>query len=249
LAAVLLVAGVLALRPGAAPVPLSLVATGAPTTATLLDATLNGAAERWTPLTVESWQFEPGATLTIPPLNGPQWLVADTAPFAAEVNGAPISLEPGGGVVVPAGQAVSLRNPGLVPAALYRGVAATGFALKEYDRTQVTSRVALDTDALEALPPGESRVVFDQLTIPVGATMLAEAATGQDWFTVVSGELGLTLLGDALPPGWVSGRERLLVVADSVPVLVPGTHVKLRNTGDDPLTLLRLRVTPHPLVP
>ena len=251
LAVVVLVAGAWVLRPVLAPAPasLSLVASGAPTTETLLDTQVNGAADRWTPLTVEAWQFQPGATLTIPPMNGPQWLVAETAAFSAKAGDVPAELVPGAGVVVPAGEAVSIQNPGQAPATLYRGVAATGFTLEEYDRDEITVTVALDSEALESLPPGESRVVFDKLTIPVGSTILAEAATGQDWFSIVSGDLGLTLMGDALPEGWISGREHLLAVDDQVPALVPDTHVMMRNAGTEPLTLLRLRVTPAPVVP
>ena len=82
-------------------------------------------------------------------------------------------------------------------------MAAQGFSLEEYDRGLVTKENALDTQAHESLPPGTSlRVVFDRLSIPPGKTMRAEAATGQDWFAIVTGQLGLTLIGDALPQGW-----------------------------------------------
>jgi hypothetical protein len=72
--------------------------------------------------------------------------------------------------------------------------------------------------------------------------MRAEAATGQDWFAIITGQLGLTLIGDALPQGWSSGQERELDPDNPIPVLVPGTHITMRNLGDDPLVLLRLRV-------
>ena len=123
-------------------------------------------------------------------------------------------------------------------------MAAAGFSLEEYDRALISKETALDTAAHEAIPPGESRVVFDRLTIPPGTLMTAEAATGQDWFDILTGRLGLTLIGDALPQGWESGRERELTVDDSVPPLVPGTSVTMRNGGDEPLVLLRLRVAP-----
>lgn len=220
-------------------------APGEPTTETLLDATVTGAAETWTPLAVERWSFQPDATLTIPSVDGPQWIVADSGPIVATIAGSSESLAPGQSVVVPAGQELRLRNPGLAETAVYRGVAALGFSLEEYDRSLVTREVALDTEAHESLPPGTSRVVFDRLSIPPGATMQAEAATGQDWFAIVTGQLGLTLIGDALPQGWRSGHERELTADNPIPVLVPGTHITMRNVGNDPLVLLRLRVQPE----
>jgi hypothetical protein len=219
-------------------------AAGQPTTETLLDATLTGAADTWTPLAVERWRFQPGATLTIPPVDGPQWIVADTGPIVATIAGSGESLAPGQGVVVAAGRDLSLRNPDLAETAVYRGVAALGFSLEEYDRALVIQEVALDTEAHESLPPGTSHVVFDRLSIPVGTTMRAEAATGQDWFAIITGQLGLTLIGDALPEGWSSGQERELGPDNPIPVLVPGTHITMRNLGDAPLVLLRLRVQP-----
>jgi hypothetical protein len=220
-------------------------AVGEPTTETLVDATLTGASETWTPLAVERWRFQPGGTLTIPAVEGTQWVVADTGPIVATVNGTGQSLAPGQSLVVPTGQTLELRNPGLTETAIFRGVAATGFALEEYDRALVAEEVALDTEAHEALPPGVSHLIFDRFIIPVGTTMRAEAASGQDWFDIASGQLGLTLIGDALPQGWSSGQERELTAADPVPVLVPGTAITMRNAGDEPLVLLRLRISPQ----
>jgi hypothetical protein len=45
-----------------------------------------------------------------------------------------------------------------------------------------------------------------------------------------------------LPQGWTSGHECELTTKDPIPVLVPGTHITMRNIGADPLVLLRLRV-------
>ena len=67
-AGILLVGSVLLVRQVTVERPQTqLGAVGEPTTETLLDATLTGAAETWTPLAVERWRFQPGATLTIPP--------------------------------------------------------------------------------------------------------------------------------------------------------------------------------------
>ena len=219
-------------------------AVGEPTTETFVAATVTGAAATWTPLTVEHWRFQPGeATLTIPPLDGPQWIVADGGGIVATVDGEARALAPGESLVVPAGQSLTLRNPGLGESSAYRGVAAAGFSFEEYDPAVITRETALNVEAHEAIPPGQSRIVFDRLTIPPGTLMTAEAATGQDWFDIVTGNLGLTLIGDSVPQGWESGRERELAADDPVPILVPGTDVTMRNVGDDPLVLLRLRVS------
>jgi hypothetical protein len=244
--ALMLVGGVLLVRQATIERPqMQLGATGQPTTETLVDTTITNAAATWTPLAVERWRFQPGATLTIPALDGPQWIVADTGPLVATVDGTGQSLAPGAGLVVPAGKALTLRNPELGEAAALRGVASNGFALEEYDRSLVTKELALDTEAHEALPPGASHIVFDRLSIPPGTTLRAEAATGQDWFDVVTGQLGLTLIGDALPQGWQSGQEQELTIQEPIPILVPGTHVSLHNIGEDPLVLLRLQVNPQ----
>jgi quercetin dioxygenase-like cupin family protein len=227
--------------------PTELATTGAPTIETLVDATVNGAADSSTPLAVERWRFQPGATLSIPALDGPQWIVAETGPIVATVDGAGETLAPGKSRVIPAGHTLALRNAGLAETAVLRGVANIGFALEDYDRALVRKETALDTAAHEALPPGPSHIIFDRLTIPPGTTLMTEAATGQDWFSVSNGQLGLTLIGDALPAGWTSGRERELQPGEDVPRLNPGTHMTLHNTGDDPLELFRLRVSPLPV--
>jgi hypothetical protein len=229
------------------PIETQLAATGEPTMETFIDATVTGAAETWTPLTIEHWRFAEGESpLTIPPLEGPQWIVADGGGIVATIDGETRTLAPGEGVTIPAGQTLALHNPGLGETSAYRGVAAASFSLEDYDRAVISKESALDTEAHEALPPGQSHIVFDRLTIPPGTLMTAEAATGQDWFDIVTGQLGLTLIGDVLPQGWESGRERELTADDSLPILVPGTRVTMRNVGDDPLVLLRLRVSSLP---
>jgi hypothetical protein len=128
-----------------------LTALGEPTTETLVDGTVNGAPESWTPVAIERWRFLPGeASLRIPPLNGPQWIAADNGPIVVAIDGQGQALQPGSGIVVPAGQAVELRNPGLTEASVYRGVAATGFSLEEYDPARISVETALDTEAHEA---------------------------------------------------------------------------------------------------
>jgi hypothetical protein len=220
-------------------------AVGQPQFETLVDATVEGASAAYTPLSVERWTFQPGgATLTVPKLDGPQWIVAETGPFVATVNGQPQPLAMGQSLVVPAGEELQLRNSGLEAASVLRGVAAAGFSLEDYDRAAIKKETALDSEAHEAIPPGASRVLFERITLPEGASLLAEPATGQDWLGVVSGELGLTLVGDVVPPGWTSGMDRQLGPGDPVPALVPGTSVSLRNLGTGPLVLLRLHVTP-----
>ncbi len=92
-------------------------------------------------------------------------------------------------------------------------------------------------------------IVTDQLRgailsgeLPPGTTLKLDSATGQNWFDVVSGELGLTLIGDDLPLGWTSEQERQMAPNEPVPVLVPGTRIWLHNLGDSDLILYALRV-------
>ncbi len=222
--------------------PMVLMAPGAPATATLLDTTLVGAPTGYTPLTLDRWSFQPGGTLTVSPVDGPQWVVAETGLLVVTVDDAPQSLTPGQSLVIPAGSALAVRNPELAAVTMLRGVANSGFTLEEYDRGDVSKVNVLNTAAHPSLPPGPSRVVFDQLTIPPGTTMQADAATGQDWFQIDRGLLGLTLIGDALPLGWTSGQERELAAGEVIPRINPGMHLTMHNVGEDSLVLLRLRV-------
>ena len=222
----------------------TLVAGEQPQFETLVDATVEGAANVYTPISVERWSFQPGgATLTVPPLDGSQWIVAEQSTVIAAVNGKPQSLAAGQSLIVPAGQELQLRDEGLMPASVLRGVASSSFSLEQFDRNAISKQTALDSQAHEALPPGASRVLFERITLPPGATLLTEPATGQDWIAVDRGRLGLTLMGDGVPTGWSSGQEREVAAGDRLPALVPGTQVSLRNIGDEPLVLLRLHVT------
>ncbi len=216
-----------------------------PMVETLVDSLIEGASESWTPLTVERWTIQPGpATLAIPALDGPQWLVPDAGPAVLSIDGVDETVPSNAGVVVPSGATLVVSNPGGKQISVYRGVAASGFALKDYDRGAISKETALDTEAHEALPPGESRVVFERLTLHPGTTLVLEPASGQDWLAIASGELGVTLIGDGLPLNWQSGHEREIADGELLPALAPGTRVLLRNIGDDPLILLRLRVIP-----
>jgi hypothetical protein len=222
-----------------------ITAPGASTIETLLDAPVESRAAERTPLTVERWRFQPApATLHIPSLDGPQWIAVEAGQLVATVAGTERTLATGEGLVVEAGKELVLSNSSQETAAVLRGVAAVEFSLEDYDRDLVTSEIALDTDAHETLPPGISRVVFEQMVLPPGSTLRIDPASGQDWVSVVSGTLGLTLTGDGLPRGWQSGQEREVRATDHVPALARGIQVTLHNVGDDALILLRLRVMP-----
>jgi len=224
------------------PVPeTNLAATGAPTTQTLFDGEVSGDAEAWLPLSIESWQMPPGSRLTLPRLEGPQWIVADTGAVQATIDGTSRAVLAGGSAIVPAGSVADIRNEGLSTVSLLRGMAATGFSLPTSDGA-VSREVAFETGAHESLPPGESHVILERLTIPPGTTLKLDSATGQNWFDVVSGELGLTLIGDDPPLGWTSEQERQMAPNEPVPVLVPGTRIWLHNLGDSDLILYALRV-------
>ena len=185
---------------------------------TLVDATVEGAAAKLLPLSIERWTFAPGpATLTVPPLDGPQWIVADGGTLVAIVDGDEHELTPGTSLVVPAGQELVLGNPGPGETSALRGVAAAEFALEDYDATAISKQAALDTQGSEVLPAGASHVLFERLSLQPGAVLRIEPATGQDWVGVVSGQLGLTLVGDGLPGNWQSGREREVGATELLP--------------------------------
>lgn len=216
-----------------------------PAVETLVDTTVENSSQNWTPLAVERWTFPPGAaTLSIPPLDGPQWIVAEGAGLTVTGGDVEQALTPGEGIVVVAGRDVMIRNRGDGAVTALRGVANSGFALEEYDRAVISKVTALDTEAHPALPPGSSRMVFERITLDPRTTLLLEPASGQDWVDVSTGRLGLTLLGNGLPRNWQSGREREVAADELLPALAPGTRVTLRNVGDEPLVLLRLRVLP-----
>lgn len=220
-------------------------AAHAPAVETFVDTVVENPDATWTPLSVQRWTFQPGAAaLTIPALTGPQWIVAEGSGLVISLGGAEQDLAPDAGLVVPSGQELVMWNTGQGASSALRGAAEARFVFEEYDQSVITRQTALDTEAHEALPPGPSRIVFERLTLLAGTTLVLEPATGQDWLDVASGQLGLTLLGDGVPLAWQSGREREVAAADVLPALVPDTKVTLRNIGDEPLVVLRLRVMP-----
>jgi mannose-6-phosphate isomerase-like protein (cupin superfamily) len=225
------------------PVTNVLDAAQAPAVETFLDTVVENQAADWTPLSVERWTFQPGgAALIIPALTGPQWIVAEGDGLVVSIGGVERDLATDESLMIPTGQKLVLRNTGPAASSALRGVAVARYVFEEYDRSFITRQTALDTEAHEALPPGASHIVFERLTLLAGTTLLLEPATGQDWLDVASGRLGVTLLGKGAPLNWQSGREREVAADEMLPALVPGTKVTLRNVGDEPLVLLRLRV-------
>ena len=217
----------------------------APAVETFVDAVVENPSADWTPLAVQRWTFQPGAAaLTIPALTGPQWIVAEGSGLVVSTGGVERDLAADAALIVPPDQELVMWNTGPAVSSALRGVAEARFVYEEYDQSSITRQTALDTEAHEALPPGTSRIVFERLTLVAGTTLVLEPANGQDWLDVASGTLGLTLLGDGLPLSWQSGREREIAADEVLPALVPGTKVTLRNIGDEPLVLLRLRVMP-----
>ena len=106
-------------------------AVGSAEVATLVDAIVEGSSAGSVPLTIERWTFSPGnASLTIPPLDGPQWIVADDGPLTATVDGVPHNLAADSSIVIPAGQALVLGNPGHQDVSALRGVAQSTYVLE-----------------------------------------------------------------------------------------------------------------------
>jgi mannose-6-phosphate isomerase-like protein (cupin superfamily) len=241
-----LLGGVIAIRSATAPRPPTyLEAAGRTEVETLVDATIVGDPATAIPLTVERWTIPPGsATVTVPPLDGPQWIVAESGSLTAAIDGARHELAPGASLVITAGRTLVVGNAGQEEASALRGVASDRFVLEDYDRAAIRKSPALHTRAHPALPAGTSHLLFERLTLPPGAILSIEPVSGRDWVGVVHGRLGLTLVGGAMPTGWQSGRTREVGAGELLPGLPVGTQVSLRNTGNEPLVLLRLRVTP-----
>ena len=217
---------------------------------TLVDATLESDSADPIPLMIERWTIPPGsATVTVPPLEGSQWVVAESGTLTAVIDGERRRLAPGASLVVLAGQALVLGNAGQEESVVLRGVATIRFVLEDYDRAVIRKNPALPTGAHPALPAGVSHLLFERLTLPPGAILSVEPASGRDWVSVVRGQLGLTLGGDALPTGWQSGREQEIGAGELLPSMAVDTKVSLRNIGEEPLVLLRLRLTPLSEVP
>ena len=218
-----------------------------PLVETLLDTTVDagGLPGSWIPIAVERWTLPPGpAALTVRPLDGPQWVVVDGGTLVATVDGVEQGLEPDRALVVEAGQELVLRNAGTGEAAVIRCVASAGFVDENYDRGVISQQSVLETAATKAMPAGASRVVFVRLTLPPGSAVTPQTTRELDWFGVMSGRLGLTLTGEALPTGWKGGVEQEVAALERLPRLVPGTEFELRSTGDESLVLLRLTVLP-----
>ena len=238
--------GLIAIRNATAPRPTTyLEAVGETQVDTLVDATLEGDSATAIPLAVERWTIPPGnSTVTVPLLDGPQWVVVESGTLMAVIDGEQHDLAPGASLVVPAGQTLVLGNAGQEEATALRGVATTRFVLEDYDRAVIRRSPALPTSAHPALPDGISHLLFERLTLPPGAMLSIEPVSGRDWVSVVCGQLGLTLGGDALPTGWQSGREQEIRAGELLPGLAVDTKVSLHNIGEEPLVLLRLRLTP-----
>lgn len=91
---------------------------------------------------------------------------------------------------------------------------------------------------------GTGRMTLERLTLPPGAVLAPHAQPTFRWVGLVTGRLGVTLEGERLPFRWDSGEERTYGVAQSLPVIAPGTEVTLRNAEDVPMVLYLLTIEP-----
>ena len=99
----------------------------------------------------------------------------------------------------------------------------------------------------DQLPGGSAQLLLERLTLPSGSALPPQVAGPLTWTEVGSGELGLKLEGERLPFRWQPGTERKYFQfgREILPILAPGTHMMMRNAGDDPLVLYRLTLVPE----
>ncbi len=94
------------------------------------------------------------------------------------------------------------------------------------------------------LPGGTAQVVLERLSFPPGAALSPYIKDHFQWLGVAEGRVGVTLEGDRRPFRWDPGEERTFGLFESLPAIVPGTEMTLRNASDDPLILFRVTLTP-----
>ena len=236
---------VLAFRLQRPPAGSAIASSVGPAIETLLDATVEdlppGDADIW----VERWRFRPGpATFTQDPLGEPQVLAVETGTLIGTFGGTERTLAAGDQLLVPAGQAVTLRNSGEDEAAVILVTfPSITFVTPRWDPLAVIAEDPIP-NFTATLPDGTARVVVERVTVPPGSTLPPETAAELSRIGLTAGRFGVTVEGEKLPTLWESGRERVLVAGSWLPHFAPGTRMMLRNADEEPAVLYRVTITP-----
>lgn len=245
-----LVLALATLRTGPAPIaaqpatPQATPVVLAPTAEVLLNVVLDGlAGPSYYDVRLERWRFRAGsAVVEGDPLGAPSAVVVDAGTIAATIGGTEHTLAAGDQLVIPGDQPQVFGNAGATEAVLlWVPLAPDGTgADAEWDPLAVAFEHAAPT--FMATPPDPARVVVERFVLPPQASLPPYVVGEPEQLGIESGRLGLTVTGEELPVLWRSGRERTLVVSQDPPELMPGWQVVVRNAGEGPLTLLRLRI-------
>jgi hypothetical protein len=220
-------------------------------TETVLDATMDALPSGHNVVAVERWRLQPGSVpMTRPPSTGVVVIAAESGEITANQAGIAHQLAAGEPFTL-AAQEASLRASGPDEATafmvtIYAGANNAGHASERWDVDPIAHAVdyPISTSA-DALPGGAGRIVLERLTLPPGSALPPQEANPLVWTGVGAGVLGLTLEGEHLPFRWKSGAERTFRPGQYLPPIQPGTHLTLRNAGEDPLILYRLTLTPR----
>ena len=218
----------------------------APTADVRLDVVLEDLAdEDYYDVRLERWRFQPGpAMVQGNPLGAPSAIAVDAGTITATIGETSQMLQAGDQLLIPGDQPQAFGNAGATEAVLLWVTFAPGGmgADAEWDPLAIAFEHAAPT--FMATPPNPARVLVERFVLPPGTSLLPYTVMEPEQLGIEAGRLGLTVTGEELPVLWKSGRERALAVSQDPPALAPGWQVLVRNAGDDPLILLRLRIGP-----
>ena len=234
------------------------VTAGTVITETLLDTTLDVLPAGHASIGVRDWTLRPSeSALTMPPLGGPVFITVVAGAITVTVEGVDQQLTTGQHLALPGDTAASFRAAGAQEASIFefyavpsftsagRGLGETSVDVPTWAYDPVVYEVEyLITASPDGLLGGPSHLVVERRTLPPGSALSPQEAEPLTWIDVSEGVLGLTLEGEKLPFRWTSGDERMFRQGQKLPATQPGTRMILRNSGDDPLVLYRLTLTP-----
>ncbi|MEA2514264.1 MAG: hypothetical protein QOJ59_3751 [Thermomicrobiales bacterium] len=214
----------------------------------LLDVVADATPSGNTAVAVALWSFRPGPLpLTLVASAGPKYVVADTGSFVVAIEGDEHTLAAGDHLQVPPGSEIVLRNAGTRDATAFVVYVVPNNEAMWWDwtadPTQITRGLPIYSNT-DAFPSAPTHLSLERLTLSPGEALPTYETSRFEWIGIVAGRLGLALAGDRLPYRWESGQEQLFVGEQAVPKLQDGWQMTLRNAGDEPLVLVRLRVTP-----
>jgi hypothetical protein len=236
--------------------------SGTPTTGvagvseTLLDTTVAALPEGRMRVAVDRWRLQPSpAAVTLPAHDGVVMITVDSGEITVMGDGSERRLKAGDALEV-TNQEFAFWASGQEQTTAYVVYVTPGFST---EAGQSVGRLWKSGDPLvhavdfvisssaDELAGGSGRLALERITLPVGSSLPPQEASPLVWTEVGSGVLGLTLEGERLPFRWKAGQERKMFQfgREPLPLLVPGTVMKMRNAGEDPLILYRLTITPR----